>query len=45
MDEKLKKALAGIVGKENVTDDTIDLVSYTSDFSEHEHRPEGRSGQ
>ena len=41
MDEKLKKALADIVGKENVTDATIDLVSYTSDFSEHEHRPEG----
>jgi glycolate oxidase len=41
MDEKHKKALADIVGKENVTDATIDLVSYSSDFSEHEHRPEG----
>ena len=41
MDEKLKKALADIVGKESVTDATIDLVSYSSDFSEHEHRPEG----
>ncbi len=41
MDEKVKKALADIVGRENVTDATIDLVSYSSDFSEHEHRPEG----
>ena len=41
MDEKLKKALADIVGKDNVTDAIIDLVSYSTDFSEHEHRPEG----
>ena len=39
MDEKIKKALIGIVGEENFTDSLIDLVSYSYDASEHSHRP------
>jgi len=40
MDEKIKKALIDIVGEENYTDSLIDLISYSTDASEHKHRPE-----
>jgi FAD/FMN-containing dehydrogenase len=33
--------LIDIVGEENYTDEVIDLISYSSDTSEHKHRPEG----
>ena len=41
MKEESKLSLIDIVGKENFTDQLIDLVSYSSDTSEHRHRPEG----
>jgi glycolate oxidase len=41
MDENIKALLISIVGKDNYTDELIDLVSYSSDASEHRHRPEG----
>ena len=41
MEEKTKKALIDIVGEENFTDALIDLISYSSDASEHRHRPDG----
>lgn len=40
MDEKTKKDLMNIVGPENYTDALMDLISYSSDASEHQHRPE-----
>ena len=40
MEQKTKKALIDIVGEENFTDHLIDLVSYTYDASDHDHRPE-----
>ncbi len=40
MEEKIKRSLIGIVGEENFTDEVIDLISYSSDTSEHRHRPE-----
>lgn len=40
MDENIKKALTGIVGKKNFTDLLIDLVSYSYDASDHDHRPD-----
>lgn len=40
MDESIKKALMGIVGKKNFTDLLIDLVSYSYDASDHDNRPE-----
>ena len=40
MDDNIKNALAEIVGKENVTDRLIDMVSYSYDSSEHSHRPD-----
>ena len=40
MDEKIKRALAQIVGEENYTERLIDLVSYSYDASDHSHRPE-----
>jgi len=39
MDEKIKQALAEIVGEENYTDSLIDMVSFSYDASEHSHRP------
>jgi glycolate dehydrogenase FAD-linked subunit len=39
MDEKLKQAIMDIVGKDNLTHNIIDLVSYACDASEHTHRP------
>jgi len=41
MQENVKQALIDAVGEESYTDDLIDLVSYSSDSSEHRHRPEG----
>ena len=41
MEPGIKQSLSNIVGPENVTDDLIDLVSYSSDASEHHHRPAG----
>lgn len=40
MDDAIKRALMDIVGQENFTDHLIDLVSYTYDASDHDHRPE-----
>jgi len=39
MDEKLEQAIMDIVGKDNLTRNIIDLVSYSCDASEHSHRP------
>ena len=39
MDEALKQNLIRIVGDRNVTDDLIDMVSYSYDASAHTHRP------
>jgi len=40
LDDAIKRALMDIVGQENFTDHLIDLVSYTYDASDHDHRPE-----
>lgn len=40
MDDNIKKALAEIVGEDNVTDRLIDMVSYSYDSGEHSHRPD-----
>lgn len=40
MNNEIKEKLIGIVGEDNFTDQLIDLVSYSSDASEHSHRPE-----
>jgi len=40
MDDAIKQTLIDIAGKENYTDSLIDLVSFTSDSSDHAHRPE-----
>ncbi|RJQ62186.1 MAG: FAD-binding protein [Desulfobacteraceae bacterium] len=40
MDDTVKQALIGIVGKEHFTDSLIDLVSFTYDSSDHAHRPQ-----
>jgi len=39
MEGALKQALIHIAGEKNVTDDLIDLVSYSYDASQHSHRP------
>ncbi|MBU0733555.1 MAG: FAD-binding protein [Proteobacteria bacterium] len=39
MDDRIKQALIDIVGKPNFTDSLIDLVSYSYDASDHDHRP------
>lgn len=39
MNKKIKDALADIVGENNLTDDLIDLVSYSYDGSQHRNRP------
>lgn len=39
MDHTLKQALIGIVGRANFTDSLIDLISYSYDASDHDHRP------
>lgn len=40
MDHTLKQALIGIVGQANFTDSLIDLISYSYDASDHDHRPD-----
>lgn len=40
MDSVIKTALMDIVGQPNFTDALIDLVSYSYDASDHDHRPE-----
>ena len=40
MNKDIKKALIGIVGEQNFTDLLIDLVSYSYDASDHDHRPD-----
>jgi glycolate dehydrogenase FAD-linked subunit len=40
MNSEIKQTLQDIVGKENVTDALIDLVTYSYDASEYHHRPE-----
>jgi len=40
MDEKIKKALIDIVGEDNFADSLIDLISYSTDASEHKRRPD-----
>jgi glycolate oxidase len=39
MEERIKQAIIKIVGKENFTESLIDLVSYSYDASDHDHRP------
>ncbi len=39
MDERIKKELVAIVGEDNYTDRTIDVVVYSYDASEHSGRP------
>ena len=40
MDAKIKQSLKEIVGEENFTDSLIDLIAYSKDASEHQHRPD-----
>ena len=40
MEDRIKLALAEIVGQENFTDSLIELVPYSYDASDHDHRPE-----
>jgi len=40
MDEKTRQALVDIVGSDNFTEKTIDLVSYSYDASLYDHRPD-----
>jgi glycolate oxidase len=39
MDEKLKREIIAVVGKEQYTESLLDMVSYSYDASEHSHRP------
>jgi len=41
MEKNVKQALIDIVGQANFTDALIDLVSYSCDSSDHQHRPDG----
>jgi glycolate oxidase len=40
LEDRTKLALAEIVGQENFTDSLIELVPYSYDASDHDHRPE-----
>lgn len=40
MNKDIKEALIEIVGQQNFTDLLIDLVSYSYDASDHDHRPD-----
>lgn len=40
MDDNIKQALIDIVGHQNFTESLIDMVSYSYDASDHNHRPE-----
>ena len=39
MEDYIKKAIIDIVGKAHFTDALIDLVAYSYDASDHDHRP------
>jgi glycolate oxidase len=41
VEESLRRAVIDIVGQANFTDALIDLISYSSDSSDHHHRPDG----
>jgi glycolate dehydrogenase FAD-linked subunit len=41
MEKEIRQALIDIVGEENFTDALIDLVSFSSDASKYQHRPDG----
>ena len=40
MEDKIKSILKDIVGADHFSDQLIDLVSYSYDASDHDHRPE-----
>lgn len=40
MEDKIKSTLKDIVGPDHFSDQLIDLVSYSYDASDHDHRPE-----
>ena len=40
MKDEIKESLAAMVGPENFSDQLMDLVSYSTDATEHSHRPE-----
>jgi glycolate oxidase len=40
LDDEIKQTLIDIVEEQNFTDQLIDLVSYSYDASDHDHRPE-----
>jgi glycolate oxidase len=40
MDTTIKQSLKEIVGEENFSDSLIDLIAYSKDSSEHQHRPD-----
>lgn len=40
MDQRDKEAIREIVGKDHFSDELIDLVSYSYDSSDHDHRPD-----
>jgi glycolate oxidase len=39
MDDKIRQKILDIAGSDNFTDSLIDLVSYSYDASDHDHRP------
>ncbi len=39
MNKDIKKVFVDIVGQQNFTDLLIDIVSYSYDASDHDHRP------
>ncbi len=40
LEQTIKEALIHIVGQTNFTDQLIDMISYSYDGSDHNHRPE-----
>jgi glycolate oxidase len=40
LDNSIKQALIDIVGPKNFTDQVIDMISYSYDASDHDHRPD-----
>jgi glycolate oxidase len=41
LDERIKKNLIGIAGRENVSEALVDRINCSQDFSEHRYLPEG----
>jgi glycolate oxidase len=41
LDERIKKTLIGIAGRENVSEALVDRINCSQDFSEYRHLPEG----